>query len=80
MTIIEREDLKKDFGLVKVDDLTDVRENIRKHMDANGYNVDKCDICNVINQGPETFFKFVHYSVPTMATEPFYRIEFIMEI
>ncbi len=76
-------DIKKDFGQIVTDlvvDNVNVRDQIRTFMSANGYNVDKCDICNVIQDGSTILFKFVHWTVPTMATEPFYRIEFIIQL
>jgi len=50
-------------------------------MELNGYNVKYCDICNVEpewlnDEEVDIKFKFVHYSVPTASTEPYYHIRF----
>jgi hypothetical protein len=83
MSFKDNEDIKKDFGQVVVDtivDTTNVRDQIRTFMAANGYNVDKCDICSVKQLESAILFKFVHWTVPTMMSEPYYRIEFVIEL
>jgi hypothetical protein len=73
----------KDFGVVYVDQNikdVDIRKCIKHIMDSNGYNTKACDICSVIPtfslEQVDVKFKFVHYSVPSMATEPFFKITF----
>ena len=72
-------ELKKDFGVVVLKEKTDIRSQIKTFMFENGYNVDKCDICSVNCEGDVVFFKFVHWTTPTMATEPYFKIEFKYE-
>ncbi len=71
-------DLKQNLGTYRVDSLEDVRASIKKIM-SGSYNTEYCDICNVevttINEGTKhVLFKFVHFSVATMATEPYWLI------
>ena len=51
-------------------------------MDKHGYDIKTCDVCSVKSDGvidnkESVLFKFVHYSTPTMATEPYFKIEFL---
>lgn len=75
--------IRKDFGSVLLKNKTNIYEQIRTYMKENGYNVEHCDICSVETESSKgkdvVKFKFVHYSVPTMSTEPYYKIEFIYE-
>jgi hypothetical protein len=77
--------LKKDFGTVYLE--TSIKEKefdyykaIKMLMDNNGYNTASCDICSVEtewnNEEVDIKFKFVHYSVQTMSTEPFFKVKF----
>ena len=77
--------VKKDFGTVYLEqnikqDQFDYYGAIKSFMDSNGYNVESCDICSTstewVDNKVDIKFKFVHYSVPTMATEPYYLIRF----
>lgn len=75
--------VKVDLGIVELNTIKGINtyDEIKNYMDKEGYNVKYCDICS-ITQGVkdeeqnEIFFKFVHYSVPTMSTEPYYKIIF----
>lgn len=77
---MKNNEIKKDFGLVLLKNKTEINEQLETYMSTNGYNVDYCDICSVIHKTVDerdvVLFKFVHYSIPTMNTEPYYRIEF----
>lgn len=70
--------LKNNLGTRKVENLENVFSSIREIMKNEGYNVEKCDICSVeVTQAVNkchVLFKFVHYSVPTMANEPYWLI------
>jgi len=81
---MENSDIKKDFGLVVINEKTDLRQQIKEYMKESGYNVDGCDVCSVkcdsIENRDIVLFKLVHYSTPTMSTEPYYRIEFMYEL
>ena len=79
------ENIKKDFGTIYLETNInkkdfDYYKAIKNIMAQNGYNTDYCDICSVKTQWEEgevdIEFKFVHYSVKTMATEPYYKIKF----
>jgi len=80
---MENNEIKKDFSSVVLKSKKDLRQQIKDYMNNNGYNVDSYDICsvkcNTINNIDSVLFKFVHYSTLTMATEPYYKIEFIYE-
>lgn len=56
-------------------------EAIKDIMEQNGYNTKSFDVCSVITEWNleevDIKFKFVHHSVITMATEPYYKIKFI---
>jgi hypothetical protein len=73
--MIKESEIKKDLGKV-TEVKSDVYNQIKDYMANSGYNVKTCDICSVVEYGNVIFFKFVHYSIPTMATEKYYRIEF----
>jgi hypothetical protein len=77
--MIKESEIKKDLGKVNVKVKSDVYNQIKDYMTNSGYNVNNCDICSVVEDGNVIFFKFVHYSIPTMATEKYYRIEFAYE-
>ena len=76
--------LKRNLGTHQVKDLENVRDSIREILEAEGYDVKHCDICSVdITRLDEkdayyptvhVLFKFVHYKVPTMLTEPYWLI------
>jgi hypothetical protein len=77
--------IKKDFDTVYLEQNIKKEEfnyydAIKSFMESNGYNVETCDICSTntewFDEGVDVKFKFVHYSVPTMATEPYYLIRF----
>jgi hypothetical protein len=72
--------IKKDFGSVSIKNRTDIYEQIRSYMEQHGYNVKNCDVCSIENESFDdrdvVKFKFVHYSVRSMVTEPYYKIEF----
>lgn len=79
------ENIKKDFGTVYLE--TNIKKQefdyykaIRDIMAQNGYNTKSCDICSVETEWEDEEvdikFKFVHYSVKTMATEPYFKIKF----
>jgi hypothetical protein len=55
--------------------------NIYKYMEANGFNVKACDICNIESEYSEgkcdVKFKFVHYSVRSASSEPYRCITFV---
>ncbi len=80
---MENTAIKKDFGVVKINSLENVYTQIEKYMNENGYNVEKCDVCSIIEKDvinkKIVLFKFVHHSIPTMLTEPYYKIEFVYE-
>jgi hypothetical protein len=75
--------IKRDFGVVTLKNKTDIRQQIKDHMRLKGYAVDRCDVCSVdsttVDNKDVVLFKFVHFATPTMATEPYYKIEFIYE-
>ena len=81
--------LKKNLGTHQVETLEDVRTSIKEILRNTGYYVDKCDICsvNVTLLDEEdcpyptahVLFKFVHYTVPTMLTEPYWLITLTTE-
>lgn len=76
----ENTNIGLDFGVVKTDK-TSTFDQIKRHMDSEGYNLEGSDVCSVRiqesdNEKEVVLFKFVHYSVPTAETEPFYKIEF----
>jgi hypothetical protein len=71
-------DLKQNLGTYRVESLDDVRASIKKIMSGT-YNTKYCDICSIsetqINEKTKhILFKFVHFSVATMATEPYWLI------
>lgn len=79
------ENIKKDFGTVYLE--TNIKERefdyynaVYNIMEQNGYNTKYCDICSVQtdwkDEEVDVKFKFVHYSVKTMTTEPFFKIKF----
>ena len=80
---MENNDIVKDFGNVFTKNKTDIYQQIKTYMEENNYNVKYCDICSVKNESFEkkdvAMFKFVHHSVPTMITEPYYKITFVYE-
>ena len=76
----------ENYGTVKVGEPIvesefDVYANIYKYMDANGFNVKTCDICNIEPEYSEgkcdVKFKFVHYSVRSASSEPYRCITFV---
>lgn len=70
--------LQKDFGDITVTENKPIREHIYDFMKNKGYNVENCDICSIVHMNDgATLYRFVHWSVPTMITEPYYRIKFI---
>lgn len=78
-------EITKDFGTVYLEKNIkkgefDYYEAIKSIMDNNGYNTESCDICSVQPEWNieeiDIKFKFVHYSVKTMSTEPFFKIKF----
>jgi DNA-dependent RNA polymerase auxiliary subunit epsilon len=77
------DEIKKDLGDVFLKMKTNIYEQIKTYMEENGYNVKYCDICSVEHESFEkkdvVKFKFVHWSVPTMITEPYYKIVFNYE-
>ena len=76
--------LKKNLGTHQVETLENVRHSIKEILRNTGYDVDKCDICSVdvtlvgekdaYYPTAHVLFKFVHYTVPTMSTEPYWLI------
>jgi len=77
--------IKKDFDTVYLEQNIkkgefNYRNAIKSFMESNGYNVETCDICSTntewFDEGVDVKFQFVHYSVPTSATEPYYLIRF----
>ena len=83
--VISMENIKKDFGTVYLE--TNIKQGefdyykaIKNIMELNGYNTKSCDICSVKTEWKDEEvdirFKFVHYSVKTMATEPYFKITF----
>lgn len=73
----------EDYGTVKVPgfDPKNWREEIIRFMEGKGYNTKRNDVCSVrmglqTADYSEVFFKFVHVTVPTQSTEPYYRINF----
>ena len=70
-------DIKHDFGVVEPTPNLDIRKQIARVMDENGFDILTCDICSVREKDDGVvLFKFVHHSVPTMETEPYYKIKF----
>ena len=76
----------KNYGTVKVGKPIVKSEfneytNIYKYMEANGFNVKACDICNIESEYSEgkcdVKFKFVHYSVRSASSEPYRCITFV---
>lgn len=72
------ENLKNNLGTYRVENLNDVRASIKKIMNGT-YNIEYCDICgveeNLVNEETvHVLFKFVHYTVSSMATEPYWLI------
>lgn len=60
-------------------DISSHRDIIYSYMLNNGYNVEYCSICSVevLDQDDDykiVKFKFVHNTVPSMVTEPYYVI------
>ncbi len=71
--------VKEDFGSIGIVDPDEAPYNILKDfVESRGYNLRTVDICSInyklIKDGVEVLFKLVHYSVPTMVTEPFYKL------
>ena len=76
--------LKTNLGTHQVKTLENVKDSIKEILKMEGYNVDKCDICSVditlLDRKDSHYptahvlFKFVHYTVPTMLTEPYWLI------
>lgn len=78
-------EIKRDFGTVALQKNIkrgefDYYKAIKSIMDLNGYNTASCDICSVETEWDieevDIKFKFVHHSVKTMSTEPFFKIKF----
>ena len=76
---------KQDFNTVYLEQNIkegefDCYKAISNLMELNGYSVKSCDICSVNREWSleevDVKFKFVHYSIPTMATEPYYHVRF----
>ena len=79
------ENIKKDFGTTYLKTNINKQEfnyyNAIKNIKVqNVYNTKYCDICSVetewMDKEVDIKFKFVHYSVKTMTTEPYYKIKF----
>ena len=76
----ENTNIGLDFGVV-VMNKTNIFDQIKRHLDFDGYNIEDSDVCSVRIQESDVnkdvvLFKFVHYTTPTAETEPFYKIEF----
>ena len=78
--------METDYGIVKLNapilkEDFKIYSNVYEFMKAQGANVDKCDICSMdwkFSEGKcEIRFKFVHYSVPSAASEPYRHITFV---
>jgi len=78
-------EIKKDFGTVYLEtninkDEFKVFNRLSQFMKDNGYDLNHNDICNIDNtwsdEQVDVLFKFVHYSVPSIVTEPYYKITF----
>jgi len=72
------DNLKNNLGTYRVENLNDVRASIKKIMNGT-YNIEYCDICsveqNLVNEETvHVLFKFVHYTIPSMVTEPYWLI------
>ena len=77
----ENTSIKEDFGIVKVETKTTLGQQIKEFMEPKGFNVAGCDVCSMrveerTDEKDVVLFKFVHWTVPTAETEPFYKIEF----
>ena len=75
---MEAPKFEKNLGTYIVKDFDNYYSQIREIMRPK-YNVDNCDICSTIKVEASKhivhiYFKFVHYSVRTMATEPYWLI------
>lgn len=79
------ENIKRDFGTVYLETVIkqgefDYHKAIENVMKLSGYNTKSCDVCSVKTEWKDEEvdikFKFVHHSVPTMATEPYFKITF----
>ena len=69
---------KNNLGTYQIENLDNIRDSIKKIMDGT-YNIKYCDICSVQTYPVDentihVAFKFVHYTIATMATEPFWLI------
>ena len=73
-------EIKKDFGQVIIPKMKNRYEMIHDFMESHGFNVKYCDICNIVEEDSILLFKFVHWSVPTAMTEPYYKIEFVIQL
>lgn len=77
-------EIKKDFGTVYVKEAIEQGEfdhynAIREFMVGKGYS-DRCDVCSVVadwkDKQVDVAFKYVHYTIPSMSTEPYFKIVF----
>ena len=79
---LENVEIARDFGTVTVK-RESVYQLLRNLLDPNKFNTEFCDICSEkwfeTNEGTVVLFKFVHYSVPTMTTEPYWKVIFTYE-
>jgi hypothetical protein len=78
-------EIKEDFGTVYLETNINKEEfnyhkAIKSIMESNGYPTETCDICSIETEWNkeevDIKFKFVHYSVKTMETKPFFKIKF----
>lgn len=76
---------KEDFGTIYLsqnikDNELNCHKAIKNFMETQGYNTKYCDVCSIepkwFDEEVDIRFKFVHYSIPTMANEPYYHIRF----
>ena len=79
---LENVEIARDFGTVTVK-RESVYQLLRNLLDPNKFNTEFCDICSEnwfeTNEDTVVLFKFVPYSVPTMTTEPYWKVIFTYE-
>lgn len=76
--------IKTDLGEITItqdiSELPSLYDVLKKYMADKGYDIKHNDICSVERvgtpEGTEIYFKFVHVTVPTMETEPYYKLYF----
>jgi hypothetical protein len=72
-------EIGQDLGKVTLKVKSTVSKQLKEYMDSIGYDAERHDICNIIEEGDVVLFKCVHYNALTAADKEYFRIEFVYE-